>query len=423
MWARNALPWHSSFKNNATTVMTRSALVFNCQTDMTTSFYQQISSQSHELFPWPKKQTLTIKLTLKLTLTLKIRLILIRKEKKRERQNDVTSVWQMETSIYFIGWGCFFTSLKRFFSLSKLYSKWWSKTFESFPRVSPVLQSKPQPHVVSEQSFIPTQIWCVVETMDWELICVRDWLSIGTTLYQWLYGQLSSDLAFSNWLNNKFVGIFILLRSLNCSRLLKSISDLILFTLKALKIAYDLPIFASSYAFVIVSLTWLIIFCHMIIFRQRSKRYTLLSVSAVHQPFHISICISTLPTQHTTFIYAYLALFPFYLKGLLLILASDFTSCMVGHGYLLCLHFVGDLHVSVREHAYVLAEHNPSLWRVVGVILFSWMVTTRRPITLPLCRSISSPPSFKNSPEDSSWFVSLGISWLVSTLRVHGDDC
>ena len=27
-----------------------------------------------------------------------------------------------------------------------------------------------------------------------------------------------------------------------------------------------------------------------------------LSVSAVHRPFHISICISTLPTQHTTFI-------------------------------------------------------------------------------------------------------------------------
>ena len=29
---------------------------------------------------------------------------------------------------------------------------------------------------------------------------------------------------------------------------------------------------------------------------------TLLSVSALHQPFYISICISTLPTQHTTFI-------------------------------------------------------------------------------------------------------------------------
>ena len=34
---------------------------------------------------------------------------------------------------------------------------------------------------------------------------------------------------------------------------------------------------------------------------QRSKRQTLF-VSAVHQPFYISICISTLPTQHTTFI-------------------------------------------------------------------------------------------------------------------------
>ena len=28
---------------------------------------------------------------------------------------------------------------------------------------------------------------------------------------------------------------------------------------------------------------------------------TLLSILAVHQPFYISICISTLPTQHTTF--------------------------------------------------------------------------------------------------------------------------
>ena len=34
---------------------------------------------------------------------------------------------------------------------------------------------------------------------------------------------------------------------------------------------------------------------------QRSKRYTILSVLAVHQPFYISICLSTLPTQHTTF--------------------------------------------------------------------------------------------------------------------------
>ena len=29
------------------------------------------------------------------------------------------------------------------------------------------------------------------------------------------------------------------------------------------------------------------------------------SISAVHQPFNISICISTLPTQHTTFIYIF----------------------------------------------------------------------------------------------------------------------
>ena len=34
---------------------------------------------------------------------------------------------------------------------------------------------------------------------------------------------------------------------------------------------------------------------------QCSKRQTILSVLAVHQPFYISICISTLPTQHTTF--------------------------------------------------------------------------------------------------------------------------
>ena len=34
---------------------------------------------------------------------------------------------------------------------------------------------------------------------------------------------------------------------------------------------------------------------------QRSKRQTILSVLAVHRPFYISICISTLPTQHTTF--------------------------------------------------------------------------------------------------------------------------
>ena len=74
------------------------------------------------------------------------------------------------------------------------------------------------------------------------------------------------------------------------------------------------------YAFVIVSLTWLayfmshdylsyinslgflFIFYFSLTKGQCSKRYTLLSVLAVHRPFHISICISTLPTQHTTFI-------------------------------------------------------------------------------------------------------------------------
>ena len=34
---------------------------------------------------------------------------------------------------------------------------------------------------------------------------------------------------------------------------------------------------------------------------QCSKRQTILSVLAVHRPVYISICISTLPTQHTTF--------------------------------------------------------------------------------------------------------------------------
>ena len=35
---------------------------------------------------------------------------------------------------------------------------------------------------------------------------------------------------------------------------------------------------------------------------QCSKSQTILSVLAVHRPFYISICISTLPTQQTTFI-------------------------------------------------------------------------------------------------------------------------
>ena len=70
-----------------------------------------------------------------------------------------------------------------------------------------------------------------------------------------------------------------------------------------LKIPNDLPIFASYYALVIVSLTWLayilshdylsyinslgllFIFCFSLTEGQRSKRWTLLSVSAVRQPF------------------------------------------------------------------------------------------------------------------------------------------
>ena len=35
--------------------------------------------------------------------------------------------------------------------------------------------------------------------------------------------------------------------------------------------------------------------------KEAKEAYTLLSGLAVHRPFYISICISTLPTQHTTF--------------------------------------------------------------------------------------------------------------------------
>ena len=67
------------------------------------------------------------------------------------------------------------------------------------------------------------------------------------------------------------------------------------------------------YAFVIVSLTWLayflshdylsyinslgflFIFCFSLTKGQRSKRYTILSVLAVHRPFYISIIITCLP--------------------------------------------------------------------------------------------------------------------------------
>ena len=37
--------------------------------------------------------------------------------------------------------------------------------------------------------------------------------------------------------------------------------------------------------------------------RPTLKTTTILSISAVHQPFYISICISTLLMQHTTFIF------------------------------------------------------------------------------------------------------------------------
>ena len=45
------------------------------------------------------------------------------------------------------------------------------------------------------------------------------------------------------------------------------------------------------------------ILCFSLTKGQRSKRSeTLLSISAVHRPFYISICISTLPTQHNRII-------------------------------------------------------------------------------------------------------------------------
>ena len=71
------------------------------------------------------------------------------------------------------------------------------------------------------------------------------------------------------------------------------------------------------YAFVIVSLTWLAYFLSHDYFSYKFTRFfiyflflsdegpaletlDLLSVLAAHRPFYISICISTLPTQHTT---------------------------------------------------------------------------------------------------------------------------
>ena len=53
------------------------------------------------------------------------------------------------------------------------------------------------------------------------------------------------------------------------------------------------------------SLGSLFIFCFSLTKGQCSKRQTILSVLAVHRPFYISNCISTLPTQHTTFILYY----------------------------------------------------------------------------------------------------------------------
>ena len=38
------------------------------------------------------------------------------------------------------------------------------------------------------------------------------------------------------------------------------------------------------------------------VIERAGERETLLSISAVHQPFYISICIWTLPMQHTMFI-------------------------------------------------------------------------------------------------------------------------
>ena len=49
-------------------------------------------------------------------------------------------------------------------------------------------------------------------------------------------------------------------------------------------------------------LYWLYIHINIYICIIYTIRKTILSVLAVHRPFCISICISTLPTQHTTFI-------------------------------------------------------------------------------------------------------------------------
>ena len=61
------------------------------------------------------------------------------------------------------------------------------------------------------------------------------------------------------------------------------------------------------------SLRFLFIFFFSLTNGQCSKRQTVLSVLAVHRPFYISICIFTLPTQHTMFISCYM----FYQKQML----------------------------------------------------------------------------------------------------------
>ena len=72
-----------------------------------------------------------------------------------------------------------------------------------------------------------------------------------------------------------------------------------------------LCIYCFSHLIGLRSVTWLsllykftcflFIFCFSLTKGQCSKCWTILSVLAVHRPFYISICISTLPMQHTSF--------------------------------------------------------------------------------------------------------------------------
>ena len=41
-------------------------------------------------------------------------------------------------------------------------------------------------------------------------------------------------------------------------------------------------------------------YCSTVVKKRQAVSGTILSVLAVHRPYYISICISTLPTHHTT---------------------------------------------------------------------------------------------------------------------------